>query len=367
MNLIDYLYYLDGKGATFDFKYYNSVEHHLPQSRENYNKIDKSILDSIGNLFLLSRRANSSLNDGDPLTKADKSASVIDILPPNRKYIYQQTRKNRRWNPEDIINHEAQIRDLFSRKEDLLKVKKLEENALLYRACLAVADYCQFKGSSKYGDKYNFKSLYSDEAKKTIDIVVSWQYQNVDKGLEDFIQEQLESNIELNKDSWRKCFVKYPSIIDFCKEGNFSWNMDGLKIYLMPNNQIVNHSQELHCHLFKEKFQFNNTKIKVDQYGVWISLDSTPLKQSNHLSNIWLHLWLSDDFRHWCYEIWSERNTDTGENNILKRNGCAKNEEGNYYFVNRPFLCDSSEDYETSVDLALKCVVDIINEINHIK
>ena len=31
LNLIDYLYYLDGKGATFDFKYYNSVEHHLPQ------------------------------------------------------------------------------------------------------------------------------------------------------------------------------------------------------------------------------------------------------------------------------------------------------------------------------------------------
>lgn len=122
LNLIDYLYYLDGKGATFDFKYYNSVEHHLPQSRENYNKIDRSVLDSIGNLFLLSTRANSSLNDGDPLAKADKSASVIDTLPPNRKYIYRQTIKNRRWNPEDILSHEAQIRDLFSRKEYLLQV-----------------------------------------------------------------------------------------------------------------------------------------------------------------------------------------------------------------------------------------------------
>lgn len=368
LNLIDYLYYIECKNTDFDFKYYNSVEHHLPQSRENYNKVGRNILDSIGNLFLLSRRANSALKDGDPLAKADKSASIIDSLPPNRKYIYQQTRANRRWNSDDIINHEEQIRKLLSRKDELLKVKELEESPLLYRACLAVADYCQYRGSSKYGEKYNFKTLANEEAKQAIDIVAAWQNKNIDKNLEDFIQKQLISNAELKNDSWRRCFVKYPSIIDFCQDGNFTWNMDGLEIFLMPHDRIVSYSRELHSHLFEERFNSDIHEIRgVDKYGVWISLDDTSLKQSYPNARISLHLWISDDCRHWCYELWTERKANAGENIALEKSGWVKNEEDNYYLANRPFLCESPEDYEASVDLALESYPEIIQKINCVK
>lgn len=367
LNLIDYLYYLDGSGSNFDFKYYNSVEHHLPQSRENYYKIGRRILDSIGNLFLLSRRANSSLNDGDPLAKADKSVSILDSLPPNRKYIYQQTRLNRRWESDDIINHEKQIIDLLSRKEDLLKVKELEEGLPLYRACLAIEDYCQYNGSSKYGEKFNFKILTNDDAKFAISKVALWQNANMDKNLEDFIQEQLVSNPILQEDSWRKCFVKYPSIMEFCQEGNFTWNMDGLKIFLIPRNQIVIYARELHCHLFIEKFDSSNREIWIDQYGLWISLDDTTLKQLYPNARISLHLWISDDCRYWCYEIWSERGANAGENIAMVKNGWVKNEEGNYYIANRQFLCESPEDYEHSVDNALSQYSTIIDKLNQIR
>lgn len=367
LNLVDYLYYLEDNGCIFDFKYYNSVEHHLPQSRENHNKIGRRILDSIGNLFLLSRRANSALNDGDPLAKADKSASVLDTLPPNRKYIYQQTRQNRRWEPDDIINHTNQIRDLLSRKEDLLKVKELEESPLLYPACLAISDYCQCNGTSKYGKKYNFKDLTNEDAKLAVDIVASWQNAHPDNNLEDYINEQLLSNSSLQDESWRRCFVKYPSIIDYCQDGNFTWNMHGLEIFLIPRNQIVSRSRELHCHLFYVKFGSENREIGIDKYGLWISLEDTPLKQSYPNARISLHLWISDDCRHWCYEIWTERSANAGENIALVKNGWSRNEEGNYYLPNRPFLCESPDDYEESVELAIKSYFEIMKVINQVK
>lgn len=367
LNLIDYLYYLDGSDSNFDFKYYNSVEHHLPQSRENYGKIDSHILNNIGNLFLLSRQANSSLNDGDPLAKADKSTSVIDSLPPNRRYIYRQTILKRRWEPGDIICHERQIRDLLARKEDLLKVKDLEEGPLLYRACLAISDYCKYKGTSKYGDKYNFKDLSHEDAKLALDKVTSWQNSNLNRNLDDFIQEQLISNLTLKEDFWRSCFVKYPSIIEFCKDGNFSWNMDGLEVFLMPGNQIVSDSRELHCHLFAEKFDSSTRGIVINQYGVWMSLEDTSIKLSYPDAYISLHLWMSDDCRHWCYELYSKRRPNAGENIALVKNGWSKNEEGNYYLANRPFLCESPKDYEVSVKLAINSYYDIMKEINRIK
>ena len=368
LNVIDYLYYLEDKGDSFDFKYYNSVEHHLPQSREDYSKIERNILDSIGNLFLLSRRANSSLNDSDPLAKADKSKLIIDTFPPNRKYIYQKTIKNRRWDAEDIKKHEEQIRELLSRKEEILKIKELEEGPLLYRACLAVADYCDKDyGGSKYGRKYNFMDLSSENGVFAKQTVVSWQNSHFDKSLEAFIEEQLQTSQELMNDLWRWCFVKYPSIIDFCQDGKFIWNKGGLEIYLLPHNQVINNARELHCHLFVEKSGLESPEISINQYGVWIMLENANLRRSYPHANMSLHLWVCADCSKWCYEISSSRAGNAKENIALVKNGWVKNTEGRYNLLNRPYLCDCPENYEVAVELALSCYQDIINEINRMK
>lgn len=365
LNLIDYLYYIRENESNFDFRYYNSVEHHLPQSRERYSRIEPEILNSIGNLFLLSRRANSSLNDGDPVTKAQKTFDTLKTLPPNRKYIYKRTIDTRKWDADDIKLHEKEIRELLSQKNELLEIKELEESNLLYRACMAMEDYCDSeKGHSKYGCRFNFTDLKGEKAQASLEKVKKWQNINLDRDLNDCIEEQLQTNKELLKDSWRKCFAKYPSIMDFCSTGNFTWNKDGQEIYLLTGDRVADKSRELHCHLFFEKCLMDCSLIHINQYGVWIFLDNPILKQNYPYAHLKLHIWVDTDKQKWCYEVWSERGANARENITLVRKGWVKNSNGHFYLSWRPFLCDSSKDYEKSVEQALNCYKEILGKID---
>ena len=124
-NYIDYLYWLEKQQEQtnvryleavqdFKFKYYNSVEHHRPQS---YNNEDINS-DSIGNLCLISRRNNSSLNDKDAREKAN-----IDWkgLQPKRRIMYKMT-KDDDWGKKQIEEHEKDIEQLLSSRHRLLKI-----------------------------------------------------------------------------------------------------------------------------------------------------------------------------------------------------------------------------------------------------
>lgn len=366
LNLIDYLYYLEGDHSDFNFKYYNSVEHHLPQSWVYSKNVDRRIIDSIGNLFLISRRANSSLNAGDPLTKARKSPQIINSFPPNRKKIYLETIDKSDWNETLIKKHEAQIRNLISRKQELLKVSQFEEGPLLYRACFAVSDYCtEAVGNSKYGFKYDLFDLSSEEAKTASDKIASWLNDHLDKSIEDFIDEQLQLNTNLSQTSWRKCFVKYPSIIDFCNEGKFTWSDNGFLIYLLPQNQVVNNARELHCHLFFEKSDFSDKNVSVDQNGVWISMNNTILTAKYPDARMYLHIWVDHNKKEWRYEIWSGRKGNAAENKFLKKNGWIKNENGQFILRDRLHLCDCPQDYETATELAITSCHEIMDKFNH--
>ena len=118
-NFIDYLYWVaHGQVQNdiryikyvgdFNFKYYNSVEHHRPQS---YNNEDVNI-DSIGNLCLISRRSNSSLNDKD----AREKAKIDDKkLQPKRKIMYKITQEGD-WGKKQIEEHEQDIKQLLDDK-----------------------------------------------------------------------------------------------------------------------------------------------------------------------------------------------------------------------------------------------------------
>lgn len=74
---IDYLYWVAWKKGIdgiahiemmedFDFKYWNSVEHHLPQSYLE-NGYDKDIIHNLGNLCLVSKNMNSRMNNESPI------------------------------------------------------------------------------------------------------------------------------------------------------------------------------------------------------------------------------------------------------------------------------------------------------------
>ena len=117
LNFIDYLYWIVSlqKETTiryakeikeFQFKYYNSVEHHLPQSYKNTNKDN---IDKIGNLCLISKRKNSSLNDKGPTEKA----KIEPGLQPNRSVMYQITHDYGKWGDTEIEAHQRDINDLL--------------------------------------------------------------------------------------------------------------------------------------------------------------------------------------------------------------------------------------------------------------
>lgn len=117
MNFIDYLYWLASQQEKstiryanlikeFQFKYNNSVEHHLPQS---YQNVCKDNINKIGNLCLISKRKNSSLNDKGPTEKA----KIEPGLQPNRSIIYQITHDYGKWGDTEIEAHQNDINDLL--------------------------------------------------------------------------------------------------------------------------------------------------------------------------------------------------------------------------------------------------------------
>ena len=83
---------------------------------QSYNNEDINS-DSIGNLCLISRRNNSSLNDKDAREKAN-----IDWkgLQPKRRIMYKMT-KDDDWGKKQIEEHEKDIEQLLSSRHRLLK------------------------------------------------------------------------------------------------------------------------------------------------------------------------------------------------------------------------------------------------------
>ena len=104
LNFIDYLYWvkqhvLECKKnypiKDFTFRYWNSVEHHLAQNmarrrEENEPNLVK-IVDCLGNLFMISKNANSRLSDRDVKEKVEMSKDAN--MGANRQIIYQKTKK----------------------------------------------------------------------------------------------------------------------------------------------------------------------------------------------------------------------------------------------------------------------------------
>ena len=124
-NLIDYLYWVSRKTGRasvrytdeiddFYFRYYNSIEHHLPQSYEDTGNVN---IDNIGNLCLISRRKNSSLNDKAPLEKAKLEPG----LQPKRKIMYRITHdSNGIWGKKQIMEHCMDIKSLLESRKSIL-------------------------------------------------------------------------------------------------------------------------------------------------------------------------------------------------------------------------------------------------------
>ena len=127
LNFIDYLYWVrkfynkeNIDINQFKFRYWNSVEHHLAV---NYAKKQdyKINIDCLGNLFLISRNANSRLSDRSVKDKVEMSKDRN--MGANRQIIYKKTR-DKNWKCEsEILNHYKELVDMLSNREKILEIQ----------------------------------------------------------------------------------------------------------------------------------------------------------------------------------------------------------------------------------------------------
>ena len=134
LNFIDYLYWVDSTKETvsfessklikqFDFKYWNSIEHHMARewAARNSEKVPlyDDYIDNLGNLCLISKSANSRLSDRDAKEKAETFNT--GNLGANRQIMYAITKESN-WNyrEEQIKKHYNELLDLLSKRKNIL-------------------------------------------------------------------------------------------------------------------------------------------------------------------------------------------------------------------------------------------------------
>ena len=130
LNFIDYLYWVrkfynnDNIDINqFKFRYWNSVEHHLAvnYAKKQDNEINIKNIDCLGNLFLISRNANSRLSDRSVKDKVEMSKDRN--MGANRQIIYKTTRKNWEWGSDEILIHYKELADMLSEREKILEIQ----------------------------------------------------------------------------------------------------------------------------------------------------------------------------------------------------------------------------------------------------
>lgn len=119
-NFIDYLMWLDGgEKHNFEFKYRNSIEHHLSQSARN--NTNRDYIDNLGNLCLVSKGGNSKMNNESPVGKAKVGHKYYkEHLPPKQKRMYDLTNEKNEWGVDEIQEHYNELVKLLERREEIL-------------------------------------------------------------------------------------------------------------------------------------------------------------------------------------------------------------------------------------------------------
>ena len=134
-NFIDYLYWVDSKNSCpinkvckiedFEFKYWNSVEHHMAREWAERNNIAnrEKFIDCLGNLCLISKGANSRLSDRDVKEKVQTFGK--GNLGANRQVMYTMSKDAEdkyTWTEEKIKQHYNELLKLIEKRGEILNI-----------------------------------------------------------------------------------------------------------------------------------------------------------------------------------------------------------------------------------------------------
>ena len=129
-NFIDYLYWMEDQGklvdkrhySNFEYRYWNSIEHHNPQNPGMNKKLDVNISDCLGNLCLVSKSMNSRMSSNTPLSKADYFGNKGNISP-KRQIMYKITKSQKKWEKKEILDHYADLIRLIKNRKSILMLE----------------------------------------------------------------------------------------------------------------------------------------------------------------------------------------------------------------------------------------------------
>jgi hypothetical protein len=398
-NYLDFLLWRENQSDTkiknFEYTFRSSVEHYFPQHpMPGFTGLEDKYLNSFGNLCLISNSKNSRLSNFMPSAKKEYYAAQ-DTIDSIKQHIMMNAYKPENWNVDSIIDHNQKMTDLLLKQLDkdyqpftidsqnevqdsspLDKAEKWFEElqntnkALLVRAIMCFGQIDFEIGWTSGGSKYNlyqWSRIKETEAYSEFKAYVSI---NNPAGLEEIIQAQLKTNIDLQEDSYRFVFVYYPEIMDYCKEGNFGWINDGKKIILLKGDRAsVYKSCELYSFLLGK---YLDKKYTINTY-----VDGERLRFSVIESNGKFEL---SSFLNWeeiRFEVWNNGNGQMhyelnrgemhGNSRIiktLKELGWDNNSGGHLYHIKKPFLIEIEESIENNIINCQKEIEKLINLLN---
>ncbi len=386
-NFCDYLLWLDRKDIDqrikqFEFTFRSSIEHYYPQNPINnaIPKIDKTHLHSFGNLCLISHEKNSRLNNHTPQAKQDyyRSAKNIDSI---KQYIMMQ---HASWGIIEIENHEKEIVEILdtnlnsnfsweinatSKARKWYKLYKSQDKILLIRALMCFGEIDFSIGWTLGMEKYNYYQW--DRIEKTDAYLKFETYiiENNPSSLQDIIKDQLVNCEELRENSYLYAFVSRPSILRYCKEGNFGWADNGKRVVLLENSRAsIYQSCDLYSFCLKKHLK---TKFEISSYcgndRLKISLEENDgrltIAPLNWNAIAFLEVW-NNLKGNLCYEL-NTRDLHGNSKIIrnLKESGWDYNDKNRLFFSLKSSLIKLSDDVEGNIVKAEKAIESIIKKL----
>jgi hypothetical protein len=115
-NFVDYLLWLEKGKPDFEYTFRSSVEHYYPQNPINGVDLgDDILLNSFGNLCLISSSKNSKLSNNMPLAKKGQYDPRKGPDSLKQKEMMDVTSDQVPWDSKAIINHKDKMRSLIER------------------------------------------------------------------------------------------------------------------------------------------------------------------------------------------------------------------------------------------------------------
>lgn len=366
-NFFDYLLWLkykdiekDNRVKSYEYTFRSSVEHYYPQTPINadIDTIEDTYLHSFGNLCLISHEKNSRLNNHSPSAKKDHYGknTTIDSI----KQFLMMTNQN--WSIKEIDEHNNAMIDLLTvnlnsdfklNGETTLAQKwfkefKVKNPNLLVRVLLCFDDCTRHIN----GDRYNlldFDYMRGHEAFKLFEKYIE---EKSPKNINDIISKHL--TLKNIKNDYCYLFIKYPELIEYCKEGNFIWHDDGKIIYLLEAEKATkNKSKEAYTFILAKYFKdLVNIQPYTDYEGIYLNIkyvdDKYQLVADRDDTDLQIEIW-NNEGTSIDYRMLPIANGNTKAVKLLTEYKWEKNGEGYFVRLNNSKLISLGEDFDENI------------------